>query len=292
MSEIWRDKFRIFLMALYLLAFTSIIYLAVKGWTYYQLPLPERPHHPMYQQWKPGGKVSHGLGVLGSLMMILLLLYSLRKRTRIFNGWGLLSHWLNIHIFFGIVGPLLVILHTTFKLNGLVSVSFWSMVAVALSGVFGRFIYIQIPRNIAGIELNKDDAKRMSDSLKNNIIQKYQLNEREFVALEKFIGVYFTTDSFFKSLMSLIFVDVYLFFKKRFIYRRIRIRFNIPRDQIKTLVNLTVQQAKLERRIQFWNQIQQIFHYWHVIHKPFAVVMYLIMIVHVAIAVWLGYTWF
>jgi hypothetical protein len=37
--------------------------------------------------------------------------------------------------------------------------------------------------------------------------------------------------------------------------------------------------------------IHKLFYYWHVFHKPFAIIMYLIMIVHIAISVWLGYTW-
>jgi hypothetical protein len=40
-----------------------------------------------------------------------------------------------------------------------------------------------------------------------------------------------------------------------------------------------------------WNAIHQLFHYWHVIHKPFAIIMYIIMFVHILVAVYVGYTW-
>ena len=39
-----------------------------------------------------------------------------------------------MHLFCGVVGPVLVTFHTSFKFNGLVSVAYWSMVIVMLSG--------------------------------------------------------------------------------------------------------------------------------------------------------------
>jgi hypothetical protein len=50
-----------------------------------------------------------------------------------------------MHIFFGLVGPALVILHSAFKVQGLVALSFWSMIAVA-ARVFSAATYLQIPR--------------------------------------------------------------------------------------------------------------------------------------------------
>jgi len=47
----------------------------------------------------------------------------------------------------------------------------------------------------------------------------------------------------------------------------------------------------MDRQIAFWNAAQSLFHYWHVIHKPFAYTMIVIMFIHIAVAVSLGYTW-
>jgi hypothetical protein len=51
------------------------------------------------------------------------------------------------------------------------------------------------------------------------------------------------------------------------------------------------EKAEARRRILLWSRLHDLFHYWHVVHKPFAVVMYVFMVVHVAVAVWTGYTW-
>ena len=54
---------------------------------------------------------------------------------------------------------------------------------------------------------------------------------------------------------------------------------------------VALQKALLHRRILLWDRLHELFHYWHVFHKPFAVVMYLFMIVHIAVAVMTGYGW-
>ena len=142
------SKFRVFLFALYLFSAVAYGYLIRNGLSYYRTPVNERPRHQAYKTFKPGGSYGHGYGVIGSAMMLLMLLYSARKRIDFFKRFGPITHWLDIHIYLGIWGPLLIILHSSFKVHGLIAVSFYSMLAVALSGVLGRYLYLQIPRNI------------------------------------------------------------------------------------------------------------------------------------------------
>ena len=92
-------------------------------------------------------------------------IYMIRKRSRKLFTFGYLKHWLELHIFLCTVGPILVLYHTAFKFGGIVSVSFWSMVLVVLSGVVGRFIYIQIPRTIQGKEIDINDLVSMREEL-------------------------------------------------------------------------------------------------------------------------------
>jgi hypothetical protein len=64
-----------------------------------------------------------------------------------------------------------------------------------------------------------------------------------------------------------------------------------PRPVLREILRAVRQKAVLERRLVLWSRLQQLFHYWHVIHKPFAIVMYLFMIVHIAVALLTGYGW-
>lgn len=98
------------------------------------------------------GWFGHGLGVLGFILMLSTeTLYSLRKRSRTAR-WGRMSVWLQFHIFTGIVGPFMVLLHTSWKFNGLAGASLVLTGLVVASGFIGRYIYTRIPRTSNGIE--------------------------------------------------------------------------------------------------------------------------------------------
>jgi len=91
------------------------------------------------------------LGVTGSLMMVAMLTYPLRKRLRFMQRWGALKHWFRWHMIMGIVGPTLVLFHSTFHLRSLNAIiALTSMLTVAISGVIGRFVYTQIHYGLYG----------------------------------------------------------------------------------------------------------------------------------------------
>lgn len=276
--------FKFIKYSLYVISFLVIAYVIYKYGSFYLLDITERPRHPDYKLLKPGGFLSHGLGILGSNMMMLLLLYSIRKRTRIFGKIGAIKRWLDIHIFLGTVGPLFVILHSTLKLNGIVSISFWSMVLVALSGFFGRYLYIQIPRSIRGQELSKEEILLHRKRMEEKLAESYKIDKNELDQLEKAVA-----GSVKRSLIGMIFADIFRFLRLFSIERQLMRRKKIPKKNIKELMKLLTQIALLDRRIGLLSRVHKLFHAWHVFHKPFAVIMYLIMFIHIGIAWWLGY---
>lgn len=99
-----------------------------------------------------GGFYGHMLGIVGFVFMLLTeTLYSLRKRTRSAR-WGRMADWLQFHIFTGIVGPFMVLLHTSWKFSGLAGITLLLTGVIVFSGFIGRYIYTRIPRNADGIE--------------------------------------------------------------------------------------------------------------------------------------------
>src|SRR6185369_9677764 len=148
----------VFVAFLLLIGMASVAALTIYGWSYYLLPFPDRPFSEQYAWMKPSGSFSHGLGIFGSLMIFLGVTgYSSRKRLRWLSSTGRLSNWLDIHIFLCLMGPVLVIYHTTFKIGGVAAITFWTMISVASSGIIGRFLYARIPRNVHGIHLSHDE---------------------------------------------------------------------------------------------------------------------------------------
>ncbi|HET9915412.1 MAG TPA: hypothetical protein VFQ13_26205 [Anaerolineales bacterium] len=95
----------------------------------------------------------HGIGILGFLLMLMTeALYSLRKRSRSVK-WGRMSIWLQFHIFTGLVGPYMVLLHTSWKFNGIAGVSTLFTIIIVLSGFVGRYIFTRVPRTLDGLEI-------------------------------------------------------------------------------------------------------------------------------------------
>jgi hypothetical protein len=156
-----RSRPPVVLVLAYVLGLGTVLYFLATGASYYATPLGERARHPQYWTLKPGGTLGLKFGAAGLVMMTVMHLYSARKRVKKLRGLGPLRRWLDGHILMGVLGPLFVVLHSSFKVGGLVSISFWSMVAVALSGIFGRYLYLQIPRTRAGEELSLAEVEHV-----------------------------------------------------------------------------------------------------------------------------------
>ena len=91
------------------------------------------------------------LGIAGSLLMLVLLLYPLRKRMRALRFIGNVKIWFRVHVLLGVVGPALILLHSNFTVasfNGTVALIF--MLTVVGSGFVGRFLYARVHRRLYG----------------------------------------------------------------------------------------------------------------------------------------------
>jgi hypothetical protein len=102
----------------------------------------------------------HSLGIIGFLLMLFTeTLYTWRKRSRSAR-WGRMSSWLQFHIFTGLVGPYMVLLHSSWKFNGLAGIVMLLTVIIVVSGFLGRYIYTSVPRSADGIELEAGELER------------------------------------------------------------------------------------------------------------------------------------
>ena len=264
-----------------------IIYI---GFSYYNTSVEERFFHPDHLILKPSGILGHGLGIFGSLFMIIgVSVYMARKRFRVFTRIGLLQYWLEFHIFLCTLGPILVLFHTAFKFGGLVAISFWSMVAVFLSGVIGRFIYLQIPRTIEGRELSLNEVRDMKSDIGAIIKSSIDLGDESYDIIvdstRKKIDLYHT--NFFVR-----YVRSYRYDMKNLRNVKAVLKANkISKTQQKKVLDLVKSDISLNRRIERLQTMQNLFKYWHVLHLPFALVMLIIMVIHVAVTIVFGYRW-
>jgi hypothetical protein len=275
----------------------------VWGMEYYATPLQERPFSDLHDLFKPSGLVGQGLGIIGTLMMFVGVgMYSLRKRLRILAGMGRLATWLQIHIFLCTLGPVLVLYHTSFKFGGIISVAFWSMVIVVVSGVFGRYLYGHIPKTIHGRFRSLESLNEQKEALVAAISHDFGLQPPDVQQLFPTVR-HSKPKGFLHALALAIRYD----FSKRKQRRRIRrllaaaprsdrgtVRRNsdeMPLYLRDSVVGVVQTQLQLQQQMVLLQPFQRLFRYWHLLHLPLAGVMLLILLLHVAVAVAFGYTW-
>ena len=269
-----------------------LILLAFNGYQYYSLPVEERFFNASHNILKPSGVWGHGFGIIGTLMMIVgVTIYMIRKRSRKLFTFGYLKHWLELHIFLCTVGPILVLYHTAFKFGGIVSVSFWSMVLVVLSGVVGRFIYIQIPRTIQGKEIDMNDLV----SMREDMMEKMKLEMLFDVRLIKELDELASPERY-KSLniLETLFIYVKDFFRIRSFQSKLKKNLAIAgfsKIKRKEIKNKAEAEIIISRRLGMLRTMQNLFRYWHVAHLPFALAMFIIMVIHVIVTLTFGYKW-
>ncbi len=100
-------------------------------------------------------ETGYWIGVAGGVCMLLLFLYPLRKRWPALARLGKAKHWFVVHMALGILGPVMVLAHSTFRVGSLnAGVALYSMLIVAASGIVGRFIYMRIHRGLGGERLS------------------------------------------------------------------------------------------------------------------------------------------
>ena len=271
---------RTYISTLVLITLGSTLYLAFTGYSYYILPIEERFYHPRYDWFKPAGVMGHGLGILGTFMILFgVVIYMTHKKYNVLGRHVRLKYLLEFHIFLCFLGSIFILFHTSFKFGGLVSIAFWSMVAVVISGIIGRYIYIQIPRTIEGRELSLNEVQSMRASLQKEV---------EAVGLSQELQVLIDKARTLKATSYLDRIKTWSFLRKI----RSGLRSSVMDTQIqKKLLQNISSEISLAQRIGRLQTMQKLFKYWHVAHLPFALIMLVIVLIHVVVTVALGYKW-
>jgi hypothetical protein len=264
--------------------------LVARGIGYYPLPLQERAYAADHELLKPSGDIGLGYGFIGTAIMLVGVAgYSARRRVRWLQRVGKLKTWLGVHIFLCTMGPFLILLHTTFKFGGLVSIAFWSMTAVVLSGVFGRYVYVRIPKTLNGQFLSLRAIEERRTAMLNVIGERSGLSEGD---VQRILAVAKRPPprGFAAALAQSLWYDLTESRHSRAIQRLLAAR-GVPPKARAAAASLFTDEVQLEHQVALLAPFQRLFKYWHLFHMPLAIVMLVVVLIHVSVAVLLGYTW-
>ncbi len=109
--------------------------------------------HPKYERWRSAGTIGRALGTAAVVMFSLNLLYLARRRFRSWHKLGRLKLWMSGHVFFGLLGGGLLLLHAVFGMSSeAAGLSAKAVIALLVTGVIGRYVYALVPHTATGEE--------------------------------------------------------------------------------------------------------------------------------------------
>lgn len=244
----------------------------------------------IYEIWTiPAGghPFGHTLGVLGAVLMLMTeTLYSARKRLPFFR-FGQVRHWLSFHIFTGIVGPFLVLMHTGLEFRGLAGLTMALTVLVVASGFLGRYIYTAVPRTLAGVEV---DRRTLEAELQQQRDQLLAWSAGKSVQVQTLIQQEAATVALGRELSPLaVLTGRWQEWQER---RRIRTALKglerAEQGRLKEIERLLTRQQQLSRQIQSLQTVRRLMGWWHTAHVPAGLTLFTAMFIHIFATIYYG----
>jgi hypothetical protein len=248
-------------------------------------------------QWglfESGDDTGYWIGVTGAVMMLLLLSYPLRKYVRFAHGWGNIRVWFWLHIILGVLGPLLILLHSNFHTNSLnAAVALYSMLIVAGSGVVGRFIFQRINRGLQGEQTDFQTLLRLSGMHKDEARSRLAFAPSVEQRLKAFeLREQTLTQGWVPNFRAVFWLPILQYLT----YRRCAIELDALLPKMAASQNWSQQDLRRRRRrakrtvdaylnavvgVAQFSAYSFLFSLWHVAHIPFVYVLIVTALVHV-----------
>lgn len=217
----------------------------------------------------PSSTFSIALGWAGLGSMIVMLIYSVARRSRSLRAVARLSAWLHFHIFMGVQGVVCVLFHsmhlftreTTASLLNPAVANLAAVLIVFFSGIFGRYLYSLLPRALSGEQMAASEAEGELKSMSPSLPPAVEALWRDAPGA--------------RGLVDLIRADL----RTRHALRTLR-GMGLSPD----VSALAERRVRLERRLAALSSADALFRRWIVLHRPLASIMYVLSAMHVALS--------
>jgi hypothetical protein len=242
----------------------------------------------------PKSGIGYWLGFAGSLLMLLLLAYPLRKRMRSLRVMGTVAFWFRAHMILGMLGTVLVLWHANFRLGSINSnVALVTMLIVATSGVCGRYLYGKIHHGLYGRKVVVRETLADAEALEGHISANLPIAHRTIAQLNAFARLGATAPK--GVLAGLIFWPL--------VSRRgriVRMRLIADAQRVIALEGRRLGQSRMvqRRRVAVVDDLvsmhvaavkkaaafafyERLFSLWHFLHVPLFLLLVIVAIVHI-----------
>lgn len=208
-----------------------------------------------------GSALGHFLGIIGSILILMTLIYPFRKRVLKKKGK---QNPLNKHITYGLIGPSLAVIHSGHKLESLIGIlMFLSLVLVVLSGIVGRFLFKKVNRSL---KEQKQDYKILNERI-----------ERRKQELLAACRADYTNGGEMDELAD----------------RKLTLLFHTPErmDECSLWLDEVRALAEKEYNMRFFDRLKKLFAKWTWVHYVISGFLFALLIVHVITTLYYGLRW-
>lgn len=234
------------------------------------------------------------LGLVGGVIMLMAYVYSMRKHFKVLRYIGSMSRWLRIHIAFGIIGPFMIILHTTFQFNSLNgTMAFFSMIAVMASGVMGRYLYSRVHFGLYGRKARFAELQQMfmsAEGENNTFLSSIPEIKDQLEALQK--GLLMPPSSSWKAVQSLVRTRLSVHAMYRHLSRQMPTYLGPAAQQRRwdssqvayavTRANSMLQEYLWAlKKVAVFNAYDRLFTLWRMVHIPLLYLLFISGVLHV-----------
>ncbi len=228
----------------------------------------------------------HSLGIFGFILMVMTeTLYTLRKRARR-RAWGKMSTWLEFHIFTGLVGPYMVLLHTAWKFNGLAGIVMLMTAIIVASGFIGRYIYTAIPRTADGAEMEaaqiQEEIAAAEAALQHWMAGQSEATRTFSQRITRGLSPIRAGDSW-TAVIGRAFTD--LGYRLQW-WAETRKANAATRAKLRELDALLKRQRTLKRQVQSLAMARHMLALWHAVHIPIGMALFTAAIIHIGAAIY------
>ncbi len=242
----------------------------------------------------PEHGMGYWLGIVGGSAMLVLLLYPLRKKARWLRHWGPVRYWFRIHMLLGAVAPVLILFHANFQLGSLNSrVALYTMLLVAVSGLFGRYIYRQVHDGLYGHRISLQSLRDNAVETRAQILRVLATHpglDQRLQRLEQRLQQ--PPGSVFSALARLFVMGGYIrllhlgyrFHVRRLVRQRTRERnwtSTESRSSARRTRKLLAGHMRLLVNIAEFSFYERLLRLWHLLHFPLFLLMVLAGVLHV-----------
>lgn len=262
------------------------------GVPYYVATDAQRLRHALHPLLKSSGTLGLGFGVVALLLFVFMWLYPLRKQAKWLAWTGSVGTWMDVHIVMGLAVPGIAAVHAGWRFDGLIGLGYFAMLIVSLSGIVGRYLYTHIPRSRNGLELSLEEVGGERRALLTNLAiatgmtpqeaeRALALDPRPYANLglvRTFLRLAADDWTRWRTLARL----------KREWSRRRGEAPALMGEQLQTALKLARREMSLTQQVRMLEATRQVFQWWHVAHRPFALTALFAVFVHVVVAVWVG----